>query len=372
MSPIGTKHCPADIGTKAHAFARCSLLSYMIGVCDGAGKPIGEDEFTRSWESEALRRLFAKTSGPKQSTLNLKRILAFSLVDGAFGMSMDNVTTPVNIALLFAVIFGMALYFVYVVYYNNLASIGTTTRSRTSSAIPWRFGWLLLYVNFVVFTFGKDTSTSTSSSASTHVGYFKKFYNNIVEHQDLVFFGILFIMFAGVFVCMAPKKKKESDNNEKEELSDEMKGRIHQWLTDNVLPLLGVDPASSSSTGPAVPPLPSADEEQDEWALLGGGTPSEVRRQELYRDNGIEYDSSIIHGWRGTSTPMPAPTPEPVAETSTEVWVIGELRKNKGFHRTCCGQVRKARSQRPGDLKSMSRSEAEAKGLRACKQCNPE
>ena len=371
VSPIGTKHCPADIGTKAHAFARCSLLSYMIGVCDGAGKPIGEDEFTRSWESEALRRLFAKTSGPKQSTLNLKRILAFSLVDGAFGMSMDNVTTPVNIALLFAVIFGMALYFVYVVFYNNLASIGTTTRSRTSSAIPWRFGWLLLYVNFVVFTFGKDTSTSTSSSASTHVGYFKKFYNNIVEHQDLVFFGILFIMFAGVFVCMAPKKKKESENSEKEELSDEMKGRIHQWLTDNVLPLLGVDPASSSSTGPAVPPLP-ADEEQDEWALLGGGTPPEVRRQELYRDNGIEYDSGIIHGWRGTSTPMPAPTPEPVAETSTEVWVIGELRKNKGFHRTCCGQVRKARSQRPGDLKAMSRSEAEAKGLRACKQCNPE
>ncbi|CAE7237776.1 unnamed protein product [Symbiodinium sp. CCMP2592] len=53
------------------------------------------------------------------------------------------------------------------------------------------------------------------------------------------------------------------------------------------------------------------------------------------------------------------------------VYIVGEAKRKKGFHKGSCGMVQRWLADLPENVSQISRAEAQRKGLRPCKQCRP-
>ena len=324
MVPIGTRFCPPDLGTKAHASTRCLLLSYMIGVCDGEGLPIGEKEFFAAWKDETLKKAFARQVCKVNKQHALRQVLALSLLE--------------------------------------VSQASSTNSSATSST------WTL---TTVVMDFFAD-------------------YVNLLNF--VVLFGLMVVVVAYAVPRWSRRKKnnnsRESEAEDVEDLGQsisrtEIRDRLHDWLEESVIPAItgsqkpasqagsSSDAGASSSSGAArtTRALGSAEALLQPTATYTGQSLQITTVTKTEKPGQAQRDGVASGQVRPGDVGPVQQDQMPVVPS--RVYLIGEARGGKSYHREFCGMVKQRRSDYPNDVKVVERSYAASRGLRPCRQCNP-
>ena len=210
VKAIGTKFCPADVGTQAHNATRLKLLSYMCGL-SCAGLPVGREVFVAEWNLQATKKMAASASRVSLKQ-NLRQVLALSLLE--LGWSAQNNEYPEAMDyhindFVFNVLFIIGILFVLVkinklvsmLFGKNYKDKKITTASSTSLwSSSLNFGVVLIYFNLLGFAFGKNdlekasasTSTSSWTSSTTSTWW----------HGEMIPFLVLFFIFVTLVSCL--------------------------------------------------------------------------------------------------------------------------------------------------------------------------
>ncbi|CAE7029864.1 unnamed protein product [Symbiodinium sp. CCMP2592] len=228
-----------------------------------------------------------------------------------------------------------------------------------------------------------------SGHASSTTSGFEFLFGLSAQKLHFAMFFVMMVCVIGLVVYMAPKRRWNRESTAPCENMNQVRDRVHQWLSRE----LGIIEDGINQTPFANNGEPGGTCEDTSWrtnqpsnsAARGSGDESwllcpfegahgsddEGQANEDYTQS-YYYDGEDLEEHNEVENEAQDVPHDPRGDLGVDkVYIIGEAKRGKSYHKVSCGNVVRWMSHLPSNVKKIDRQVAVNKQLKACKQCKP-